>query len=405
MENSFLAIELAIRDWFHERTLSLCAVLALASMLAPLLILQGVRTGVVTSMREKLMQDPSVLVITPLSGALEGGYTREAIQRLSRLDGCRFAIGRVREIASDITLKTRDGKIASIHMEPCAPGEPVLEHNNIVIPKDGTIPELVLSESACKKLGCSIGDTLNANLGRKNHLGRFESVNLQMKLVGILPNHVANRLMGFMPNTLLEDIEDFRDDLAVERRKWEGREKKNERPYASFRLYAKDLDAVPQLTEALSRLGLEVRTSAREINQIHALESALNRIILLISSAVGAGFVAFMLSSTLGSIRRKMRMLGMLRLLGFSRFSLIVYPLVQSFVTAFFGSLVGLLAYFIVGVAIDTAFSEENAALCVLSERDFFLTFFCVLLLSSLASLKGALKASRVDPSQAIREV
>lgn len=46
-----LAARLALQDWLHERTLSLCAVLALASMLAPLLVLQGVKNGVVGIMR------------------------------------------------------------------------------------------------------------------------------------------------------------------------------------------------------------------------------------------------------------------------------------------------------------------------------------------------------------------
>ena len=38
---------MALRDYWHERALSLCAVLALATVLAPLLILFGVRNGVI----------------------------------------------------------------------------------------------------------------------------------------------------------------------------------------------------------------------------------------------------------------------------------------------------------------------------------------------------------------------
>ena len=105
MGNFSLAISLALHDWLHERTMTLCAVLALASMLAPVLILQGVRSGVIAGMREKLLQDPSVLVITPSTGPLEGSYTRKAVEDLAKLDGARFAIGRTREIASDISLR------------------------------------------------------------------------------------------------------------------------------------------------------------------------------------------------------------------------------------------------------------------------------------------------------------
>ena len=51
MRKLALAVGLAGRDWRHEFALSLCAVLALASMLAPLLVLVGVRNGVVDGMR------------------------------------------------------------------------------------------------------------------------------------------------------------------------------------------------------------------------------------------------------------------------------------------------------------------------------------------------------------------
>ena len=49
---------MALRDYWHERALSLCAVLALATVLAPLLILFGVRNGVISNLQERLLQDP-----------------------------------------------------------------------------------------------------------------------------------------------------------------------------------------------------------------------------------------------------------------------------------------------------------------------------------------------------------
>ena len=62
-----LALRLAARDWRFERSLTLCAVLALASMLTPLLVLQGLKNGVIEGMRQRLLQDPTVLIITPKS--------------------------------------------------------------------------------------------------------------------------------------------------------------------------------------------------------------------------------------------------------------------------------------------------------------------------------------------------
>ena len=56
---------MALRDYWHERALSLCAVLALATVLAPLLILFGVRNGVISNLQERLLHDPRNLRPAP----------------------------------------------------------------------------------------------------------------------------------------------------------------------------------------------------------------------------------------------------------------------------------------------------------------------------------------------------
>ena len=407
LKNFVLGLYLAMRDWCFERTMSICAVLALASMLAPILVLQGVRNGVIFGMREKLLADPAVLVITPIGGGANGSYSPEFVENLAKLDGATFAIGRIREIATDISVESVNAVRASIHMEPCGLHEPILEHNNIPVPKDGQVPEIVLSERAQAKLQVKVNDTLKLKLGRKNHLGRFESIEVAVKLVGILPSRIADRMLGFLPLKLLEDIEDFRDDLEAQRPGFTGRPKSRERSYSSFRLYAKDLDSVDELQKRLSKLGIETRTKAREIAAIKSLESALNRVILILSLAVGIGFLAFLLSSIKASLQRKERMLGLLRLFGFNRLTLISYPLMQTLLTAVFGILLSLLAYSLIGYLIDYVFSSQSAGftLCRLNLADFLLTSLTVFLLASISALKSAVLAATVDPSSVIREV
>ena len=93
----FLSLCLALRDWLHERSLSFCGVLALASMLAPLLVLHGVHMGVIERLRENLMRDPAVLVLIP-SGGSGAGFEEDFIRKVSEQPGCRFCIGRTRDI-------------------------------------------------------------------------------------------------------------------------------------------------------------------------------------------------------------------------------------------------------------------------------------------------------------------
>ena len=106
---AFLSACLAWKDWLHERSLSFCGVLALASMLAPLLVLHGVHMGVIERLRENLMRDPAVLVLIP-TGGRGAGFDEPFIERAASQPGCRFCIGRTRDVASEIQLNAGTGE-------------------------------------------------------------------------------------------------------------------------------------------------------------------------------------------------------------------------------------------------------------------------------------------------------
>ncbi len=408
MRRLSMAAGIAFRDWLHERSLSLCAVLALASMLGPLLILEGVKNGVINGMRARLLEDPAVLVMTPAGGAPEGGYTASFIAALGNLPGARFAVGRTRDIATDMTLTGPNGTILTVGMEPCAPGEPVLEHYRMPEPADGALPETVLSAPAAQGLQARSGALLTASLGRRTPEGRLESVSLRLRVAGVLPPEASGRRLGFLPLSLLEDMQDYRDYIAVPERGYAGRPRaEGERRYASFRLYAWDLDAVEALDRALAERGVESRTRAREIAGIRALETALTRVILCISLAVGVGFAAFTVSSVQGAVRRKDKMLAMLRLLGFTRAALIVYPLTQTALTALCGTALAGLVYLLTSVGIDAIFADQlqGAALTRLGLAEYLPAAGLTLLLSIAAAARASFRAASIEPSSVLREV
>ena len=402
-----IAAWLACRDWLYELTLSVCAVLALASMLGPLLVLEGVKNGVINGMRERLLEDPAVLVITPTGSAPEGGYPASFVEKLATLPGARFAVGRTRDIATDITLTSPKGNL-TVGMEPCAPGEPVLEHYKMPEPKDGEVPEIVLATPAAQGLGVAAGATVTAALGRRTPEGRLESVTLTLRVVGVLPPDVSGRKLGFLPLSLLGDMQDYRDYIAVPKRGYTGRTHSDgERRYASFRLYAQNLDSVEGLTQALTDLKVESRTSAREIASIRVLETAISRVILVISLAVGAGFIAYTISSVQGSVRRKDKMLAMLRLLGLSRLALVAYPLVQTLLTSLCGTLLAGVLYLCVSLGIDSIFAAQGQGMKMvhLSVAEYAiamaLTVFVALIAAAVASVRG----TSIEPSAVLREI
>lgn len=401
-----LAAALAFRDWRFERSLTLCAILALASMLTPILVLQGLKTGVIEGMRERLLKDPTILILTPKSDG--GRYTAGDVAALAALDGAAFAIGRTRETATDITLSSGSGAgpSASVALEPSAPGEPVLARYGQPAPGDGAMPELVLSAPAARALRAAPGSELLARLGRRTPEGRLESVTLRFRVSGVLPERAADRRMAFAPLQVLEDLEDYRDYLEVPGRGFSGAARSGPRSFASFRLYARNLDAVERLAAALEARGIETSTRAREIAAIRSLEQAITQVILIISLAVGAGFAAFTLSSVQGAVERKRRMLGMLRLLGFPRAALLLYPMTQSLLTCLCGLGLALLLYGGVSLGIARAFASQGGALvCRLGAADAGLTALATVVLSLLATARAARAAAAVEPSIVIREV
>lgn len=397
------AIGMACKDWKHEKSISICSVLALASMLAPLLALMGLKNGIIEGMRERLLEDPSILIITPKSDA--GRYAPEFIARLNSLDGAAFAIGRTRETATDITLaKPGSAHAASVALEPSAPGEPVLARYGFAAPSGGREPQIVLSTPAAQALQAKTGDLLDARIGRRAPDGRFESAEMRFRVAGTLPLLAAERKMAFVDIGVLEDLEDYRDYLEVPERGFAGNKREGARSYASFRLYAQNLDSVEALAARLSGMRIETRARDREIAAIRLLSQAINQVILIISLAVGAGFIAFTISSVQGAVERKRKMLGMLRLFGFSRTALVCYPLTGVLLTASSGLALSFGLYFCVAAAIARAFSGQ-AISCRLSLADTAFVCMVVLALSLAGSLRAAIKCARVEPSGVIREV
>ena len=56
---------LVFADLGHEKLLSLCQVVAIAAVLAPLLVLFGLREGVIGTLIERLNRDPTLRLVVP----------------------------------------------------------------------------------------------------------------------------------------------------------------------------------------------------------------------------------------------------------------------------------------------------------------------------------------------------
>ena len=153
---------LAWRDAIHEWPVSLCLVLALAAVLAPLLVLFGLKSGIVTTMRERLKTDPRTVEIT-----LRGHYRLEPgwIEALRARPEVGFVIPRTRSLSATMSLESPAGRrLLDVDMIPTAQGDPLLPAG---MAPPGSLDAVLVTETLAGKLGLGAGDSVTGStIGR-----------------------------------------------------------------------------------------------------------------------------------------------------------------------------------------------------------------------------------------------
>jgi putative ABC transport system permease protein len=397
---------MAARDYRHEALLSACAALSLAAVLTPLLVLYGVKFGIVATMTDRMLNDPKHLELSPVSSA---HFSQDFFTEMQKHPDAAFIVPRTRAIAATMSLAAGQGmkrRTLTVSLEPTAPGDPLLaKHASLPAGQD----RIVLSDSAARKLGLQSGDKLKGHVER-SRAGKAQSAAVDLELAAVLPLEAQSRDVAFVPLSLLEATEAFRDGFAVPALNWPGEtpESGQERDYASFRLYARTLDQVGSLRAFLNARGIEVYTKAEEIEAVKNLDRSFTLIFSLISGAAAAGFFASTVSSALAGVKRKERHLGLIRLLGFPAGSIMAFPITQALLTAVFGVILAAILYAGAASAIDALFRSslgDMEELCRLLPEHFAITLGLVVALSALAALPPAMRAARIEASEVIRDV
>ena len=164
---------MALRDYWHERALSLCAVLALATVLAPLLILFGVRNGVISNLQERLLQDPRNLEIVPVGS---GKHGKDFFEELRKRPDVGYVVPQTRAIAATIGLLPASEKKGglppnpvNVSLIPSGAGDPLTRRfaGNAALKDDEiilTAPAANMRTAAVRK-SFIIGPRRRANIG------------------------------------------------------------------------------------------------------------------------------------------------------------------------------------------------------------------------------------------------
>ena len=394
---------LAAKDYFNEWKMSGFAVLALAAVLGPMLVLFGLKSGVVGSMVEKLVENPRNLEIRPVGS---GSYDLGWLQQLRGRPDVRFVIPLTRGIASTMDLKSDAARrILPVQLKPTAAGDPVLGAD--AEPPLG-LHQIILSDTTVAKLKLELGDRIDGSLARE-YRGRKQRKHIELELIGIARDDDISRDGGMVSPELLEAMQAFRDGHRVEALGWEGDEPNTgARRYPGFRLYARSIYDVARLRDDLAGQNIEVRTRARDIDIVKTMDRNLSMLFWVIAIIGLSGYALSLSANLWANVDRKRRELSVLRLVGFRTGDIVWVPVIQACFTAIIGWILAAGIYLGVAHGIDILMGAQLAAgesVCRLYPQHFGIALILTLMAAIVAAALAGMRAAGVEPAEGLREV
>ena len=396
-------VRLSFRDYSHEWRMSGCFVLALASVLAPMMILFGLKFGIVSSMVQELVENPDNREIRPIGS---GRYDDAWIDAYRERRDVEFIVPKTRALAATIQLKSETSKrILPTELMATAEGDPLLRGLG-GLPRD--YYQVVLSRSAASKLKVKAGDTIDASLSRQFQ-GKRERVHLPVTVIGIAHPAAESRNVAFVHLDLLIASELFKDGRAVAALGWDGnRDDSLRRVYPSFRLYARSIDDVEGLVADLERDGVRVKANLAEISTVQSIDRNLTVIFWIIACVGAAGFSLSLGASLWANVDRKRRELSVLRLVGFKSGRIVLFPVLQAFYTALLGWLAAILVYLAFEFGINQLLAPRlnlEQALCYLLPEHFLWALALTVTVAITSAILGGWRAARIEPSDGVRDL
>ncbi len=396
-------IRLSFRDYSHEWRMSGCFILALASVLAPMMILFGLKFGIVTTMIHELIENPANREIKPIGS---GRYDDAWIDGMRQREEVEFIIPRTRALAATIQLRSTSAKrILSTELLATAAGDPLLVGANR---QPQNYFQVILSQTAAKKLNVKPGAEIDASLARQFQ-GKRERVHLPLEVIDVAAAGVISRNVAFVDLELLIASEQFKDGRAVEALGWLGDTGVLDgRVYPSFRLYARSIYDVEELVSELEKEGTRVKANVAEISTVQSIDQNLS-VIFWVIACVGAVGFAFSLGASLwANVDRKRKELSVLRLVGFKGGRIVMFPVLQSCYTAVLGWLLAVLVYlafeYIINVFLAPRINLDRV-LCFLLIEHFLWALALTVVIAISAAVLGGMRAARIQPSDGLRDL
>ena len=397
------AIELALRDLWHDRRTSLVLVFTVAAIIAPLLLLFGLKTGVVSALRQSLLNDPHNLEILVYGNTR---LERAWFETYAKREDLSFILPRTRTINATIDLIDADRRIRSaVEMIPTAAGDPLLPKG---LPVPSHPAHVLVTETLAKRLDAGPG-TVFTGVVKRSTDGRSDNALLELKVIGLVPETSFARDAVFTTLDLLVATEDYRDgqrrsltnaDLNAEMAS-------SRTHFANARVYAADLDAEAGLAAAMRADGIEIRTQSEKIQLVRAFDDTLSFVFHVIAVIGSLGCTRALGGALRVNVDRKRRDLALLRLFGFRNATVVMVPLTQSLAIASGGFLLAYGAYLTGAITFNQVLGAnlaDRGYVCHLEGPDLLTAALVTLFIALAAAVAGGYHASRIEPAESLRE-
>ena len=399
----WLLLRLATRDLWHDRKVSFCIAASLVAVIAPLLLLFGLKHGVVNQLQDELLSDPRNLEIKMLAS---GNYSSQWIQALRDTPGVGFAIGQTRSLNTQADLFIDNRRfVENAEVIPTAAHDPLL--NNTL--SDLQAGQTILSYSAAQRLNVQAGDTLRLRVLRKlEHVN--ERGELELTIVAVLDASRFSRPAAFVNLPLLIALEQFRDGVSMPEFGLDTGTPPANNPvsFSKVRLYAQSMDDVAGLSDRLAEQRIETSSRLAEIDSVKAINHVLGLIFAVIALTALVGCIASLVGAFLANIDRKRKDLAVLRLLGFTHQAIGAYVIVQALIITLLAYLVGLLLYAIASELFNNVLisnQSTNQFACQINLSHGLLALLLAVVVAVSVSCIGAVRAIRIQPAESLREL
>lgn len=402
-----LILRLAWRDLAHAWAGTAFLAVAVTAALLPLLLLYGLKYGIVTNMIDSLRTDPRIREIAVVK-EISPGLTADWFTTMRADVRVDFLIAHTLHLASSISVTgPKSRNFLEGRLVPTAVGDPLLP--GAQVPQG--MSQVAITDRVAKKTGAAIGDVLDVMVER-NVADKSERVRHVLTVVAILPGGLLERDDLLVDGAFEQAVERWRQGYGVGDLGWLPAPGRTEpvaadRSFPGFRLYARDVRDVPALRDLLVAQGFDIRTKGEQIERTLLIESGLSWIFGVVAVMSGAGFLVTLALQLLASVNEKARELSVLRLLGMGRLELALVPAVQGALIAAGGGALAVAVALIAQPQVNRllqGLAGLSGNVSQITPAQAALGLAATLSVGLLAGGLAGYKAARLEPSVGLRK-